>query len=92
MYHIQLINDRFSVKILIQKFRFTYNGSPTSDGSAAAILCSERMVKKYNLQSKAIKIVGMEMRTDYNSTFTENSCIKMVRNVDFKNDNLISMR
>ncbi|EDV22284.1 uncharacterized protein TRIADDRAFT_59384 [Trichoplax adhaerens] len=51
---------------------------PTSDGSAAAILCSEKMVQKYNLQNKAVKIVGMEMRTDFSSTFKEKSCIKMV--------------
>ena len=52
--------------------------SPTSDGSAAAILCSEEFVKKHNLQNQAVEIVAMEMGTDFPSTFKENSCMKMV--------------
>lgn len=52
--------------------------SPTSDGSAAAILCSEEFVKKHNLQNQAVEIVSMEMGTDFPSTFKENSCMKMV--------------
>nr|XP_022317931.1 non-specific lipid-transfer protein-like isoform X1 [Crassostrea virginica] len=51
---------------------------PTSDGSAAAILCSEEFVKKHNLQNQAVEIVAMEMGTDFPSTFKENSCMKMV--------------
>ncbi|XP_034311466.2 sterol carrier protein 2-like isoform X1 [Crassostrea angulata] len=51
---------------------------PTSDGSAAAILCSEEFVKKHNLQNQAVEIVSMEMGTDFPSTFKENSCMKMV--------------
>ncbi|KXJ16087.1 non-specific lipid-transfer protein [Exaiptasia diaphana] len=51
---------------------------PTSDGSAAAILASEEFVKKHKLEDKAVEIVGMEMATDFKSTFNENSCIKMV--------------
>lgn len=52
--------------------------SPTSDGSAATILCSEEFVKKHNLQNQAVEIVAMEMGTDFPSTFKENSCMKMV--------------
>ncbi|XP_019645644.1 PREDICTED: non-specific lipid-transfer protein-like [Branchiostoma belcheri] len=52
--------------------------SPTSDGSAAAVLCSEDFVKKHNLQAQAVEIFGMAMATDLPSTFDENSCIKMV--------------
>jgi len=51
---------------------------PTSDGSGAAILASEDFVKKHNLQNKAVEILGMSMATDFASTFTEKSCIKMV--------------
>lgn len=51
---------------------------PTSDGSAAAVLCSEEFVKKHNLQKKAVLIVAMEMATDLPSTFKEGSCMKMV--------------
>jgi len=52
--------------------------SPTSDGSAAAILCSENFVHRYGLESQAVEIVAMEMRTDFPSTFKDKSCMKMV--------------
>lgn len=51
---------------------------PTSDGSAAAVLASEDFVNKYNLQSQAVEILGIEMATDLPSTFQDNSCIKLV--------------
>ncbi|XP_053394747.1 sterol carrier protein 2-like isoform X3 [Mercenaria mercenaria] len=51
---------------------------PTSDGSAAAILCSEEFVHKHNLESQAVEIVAMEMATDLPSAFKDKSCIKMV--------------
>jgi len=51
---------------------------PTSDGSGAAILCNEDFVKKHGLQAKAVEIVGMSMTTDFQSTFDEKSCIKMI--------------
>jgi sterol carrier protein 2 len=42
---------------------------PTSDGSGAAILCSEDFMKKHNLQDQAIEILGMAMATDFPTTF-----------------------
>lgn len=51
---------------------------PTSDGSACAIVCSEDFVRRRGLQRQAVEIVGMEMSTDFPSTFQENSCMKMV--------------
>lgn len=51
---------------------------PTSDGSAAAVLASEQFVLQRGLQDKAVEIVGMEMATDFPSTFDEASCLKMV--------------
>jgi acetyl-CoA acetyltransferase len=51
---------------------------PTSDGSGAAILASEDFVKQHGLQDKAVEILGMAMATDFASTFSERSCIKMV--------------
>jgi len=51
---------------------------PTSDGSAAAILASEQFVIDNNLQEKAVEILGMEMATDFPSTFKEKSMMKMV--------------
>jgi acetyl-CoA acetyltransferase len=51
---------------------------PTSDGSGAAILASADFVKKHGLENKAVEILGMAMATDFASTFSEQSCIKMV--------------
>lgn len=51
---------------------------PTSDGGGAAVLVSEEFVKKHNLQSQAVEIVGMSMRTDFQSSFDDKSCIKIV--------------
>jgi sterol carrier protein 2 len=51
---------------------------PTSDGSAAAVVCSEEFVRKHNLEGQAVEILAMEMKTDFPSTFEEKSCMKMV--------------
>ena len=51
---------------------------PTSDGAGAAIVCSEDFVKKHGLQAKAVEILGQAMATDFESTFSEKSCIKIV--------------
>lgn len=51
---------------------------PTSDGAAAAILASEDFVRRNGLGGKAIEIAGQAMATDLESTFAEQSCIKMV--------------
>jgi acetyl-CoA acyltransferase len=52
--------------------------SPTSDGSAAAVVASERFVDKHGLWDQAIEIAGQSMVTDMTSTFDEGSCIKIV--------------
>jgi len=53
--------------------------SPTSDGSAAAILASEEFVKKHNLESRAVEIMALEMATDLPSTFDKQTdCMKIV--------------
>ncbi len=49
---------------------------PTSDGAAAAILCSEEFAKKHGVD-KGVVIPAMTMTTDYPSSF-EQSMIKMV--------------
>ena len=51
---------------------------PTSDGSGAAIVCSEAFVKKHGLQDQAVEILGMAMTTDFESTFSEKSSMKLV--------------
>ena len=52
--------------------------SPTSDGSAAAVIASERFVDEHGLGDRAIEIVGQAMVTDLRSSFEDESCIKIV--------------
>jgi len=52
--------------------------SPTSDGSAAAVVASERFVDEHGLWDQAVEIAGQAMVTDMTSTFDEGSCIKIV--------------
>jgi sterol carrier protein 2 len=51
---------------------------PTSDGAAAAVLASERFVREHKLGDKAVEILGMAMKTDFQSTFSERSAMKLV--------------
>src|SRR2546423_9226280 len=52
--------------------------SPTSDGSGAAIVASERFVEAHGLSGQAVEIVGQSMVTDLRSTFDDNSAISLV--------------
>ena len=42
---------------------------PTSDGSAAAVVVSERFVREHGLEDQAIEILGKAMVTDFETTF-----------------------
>jgi acetyl-CoA acyltransferase len=52
--------------------------SPTSDGSGAAIVASERFVDEHGLWEQAVEIAGQAMVTDLSSTFESGSCISIV--------------
>lgn len=52
--------------------------SPTSDGSAAAILASEKFVDEHGLGDRAVEIVGQSMVTDLESTFKDKSARALV--------------
>jgi acetyl-CoA acyltransferase len=53
--------------------------SPTSDGSACAIVASERFVDERGLEERAIEIAGQAMITDMTSSFDEDAdCMKIV--------------
>ena len=52
--------------------------SPTSDGSACAVVASERFVEEHGLWDQAIEIAGQALVTDMPSTFEDRSCIKVV--------------
>jgi acetyl-CoA acetyltransferase len=52
--------------------------SPTSDGSGAAVIASERFVDEHGLGDQAIEIVGQAMVTDMKSTFEDRSAASIV--------------
>ncbi len=52
--------------------------SPTSDGSAAAVIASERFVDEHDLWDRAVEISGQAMVTDLSSTFDAKSSIRVV--------------
>lgn len=53
--------------------------SPTSDGSAAAVVASERFVDEHDLWDRAVEIAGQSMVTDLPGVFApETDCLKLV--------------
>ncbi len=52
--------------------------SPTSDGSAAAVVASERFVEQHGLGGRAVEILGQALVTDLASTFEARSAIAVV--------------
>lgn len=52
--------------------------SPTSDGSAAAVVVSERFVRRHGLADRAVEIVAQAMTTDTGDSFASGSCIDVV--------------
>jgi acetyl-CoA acetyltransferase len=54
-----------------------YQCCPPTCGAAAAILCSDEFAKKHNIQNP-VYIAAQAMKTDYASSFKDDSMIKMV--------------
>jgi sterol carrier protein 2 len=53
--------------------------SPTSDGAAAVVLCSEDYLRNHpQLRDQAVEILGIVLGTDLPSAFKDNSNMKMV--------------
>jgi len=52
--------------------------SPTSDGSGAAVIASERFVDEHDLWDRAVELAGQALVTDMPSTFDSGSCIDVV--------------
>ncbi|WP_194892453.1 lipid-transfer protein [Catenulispora pinisilvae] len=52
--------------------------SPTSDGSAAAVVVSERFVEQHGLADQAVEILAQAMATDTAEAFDTRSCIDVV--------------
>ena len=76
VYTLEEIKDS---KVIYDKLPLTkLQCSPTSDGSAAAVIASERFVEENGLGDQAIEIVGQAMVTDMRSTFENNSAATLV--------------
>jgi acetyl-CoA acyltransferase len=73
-YSLQDIKDAKVIHAPLTKLQC----SPTSDGSGAAIVASERFVDEHDLWDRAVEIAGQALVTDMASTFEERSCIKIV--------------
>jgi acetyl-CoA acyltransferase len=73
-YSLQDIKDAKEIYAPLTKLQC----SPTSDGSAAALVASELFVDEHDLWQQAIEIVGQSMVTDLTSTFEAKSAIAVV--------------
>ena len=51
--------------------------SPTSDGGAAAIVCSEAFVKKHGLEDRAVELAGLGIATDSVRLYEDRSRIEL---------------
>lgn len=52
--------------------------SPMSDGSAAAVIVSERFMREHSLQNQAVEILAQELATDSTASFSSRSMIDVV--------------
>jgi len=73
-YSLQDIKDAQEIYAPLTKLQC----SPTSDGSAAVIIASERFVEEHDLYDRAIELAGQAMVTDVPTTFTDRSAITLV--------------
>jgi acetyl-CoA acyltransferase len=73
-YTLQEIEDAPAIYAPLTKLQC----SPTSDGSAAALVASERFVEEHDLWDRAIELAGQSMVTDLTSTFDAGSSIRVV--------------
>merc|ERR1740124_662291 len=53
-----------------------FQACATGDGSAAALICSEKFLKKHGLFHRAVEIAGQSMTTDFPSSFS-GSCLNL---------------
>ena len=73
-YSLQEIKDAKMIHDPLTKLQC----SPTSDGSGAVVVASERFVDEHDLWDRAVEIVGQAMVTDMASTFADGNAIKVV--------------
>jgi acetyl-CoA acetyltransferase len=73
-YSLQEIKDAKMIHDPLTKLQC----SPTSDGSGAVVVASERFVDEHDLWDQAVEIVGQAMVTDMASTFADGNAIKVV--------------
>ncbi len=73
-YSLQEIEDAPEIYAPLTKLQC----SPTSDGSAAAVVASEAFVDGHDLWDRAVELAGQSMCTDLSSTFDARSSIRVV--------------
>lgn len=73
-YSLNQIKDSQKIYEILTKLQCC----PTSDGGACCILANEDFVRKHKLEAQAVEIVGMEMATDFDSTFASKSSMRLV--------------
>jgi sterol carrier protein 2 len=73
-YSLQEIEDAPEIYAPLTKLQC----SPTSDGSAAVVVASERFVDEHDLWDRAVELAGQAMYTDLSSTFDAQSAIRIV--------------
>ena len=73
-YSLQEIQDAPEIYAPLTKLQC----SPTSDGSGAAIVASEKFVDEHDLWDQAIEITGQALVTDTKETFDDDSAISLV--------------
>ncbi|MFF3227668.1 lipid-transfer protein [Nocardia suismassiliense] len=77
--HVYSFDEITGAKMVYEPLGLTrLQCSPTSDGSGAAVLASERFVDEHDLGDRAVEIVGQAMVTDLESTFATKTARSLV--------------
>ena len=73
------LDDIKEAKMVYEPLQLTrLQCSPTSDGSGAAVIASERFVDEHDLWDRAVEIAGQSLVTDMRSSFEDKSAISAV--------------
>ena len=92
--HLSQFQDSYTLKEIL-KSKHIYGPltklqcCPTSDGGAAAIVCSKEFMNTHHLKSKAVEILSLEMSTDMSDLLDQPNMLKscgeeMVKNAAAK--------
>jgi acetyl-CoA acetyltransferase len=77
--HEYSLDEIKDAKVIYEPLQLTkLQCSPTSDGSGAAVIASERFVDEHGLGDRAVEIVAQSMVTDTPASFEDKSAISAV--------------